>query len=65
MDRVSMINRIGTKYLTTNIENGEYSYVVEAGSKAILQERVGHKIFYRVIVRKTRGKNHQYTKALL
>lgn len=44
MDRVSMINRIGTKYLTTNIENGEYSYVVEAGSKAILQERVGHKI---------------------
>lgn len=44
MDRVSMINRIGTKYLTTNIENGEYSYVVETGSKAILQERVGHKI---------------------
>lgn len=44
MDRVSMINRIGIKYLTTNIEDGEYSYVVEAGSKAILQERVGHKI---------------------
>ncbi|MCD7779286.1 MAG: SAM-dependent methyltransferase [Candidatus Gastranaerophilales bacterium] len=38
-----MIERIGSKYLTTNIEGGEYSYVVEAGSKAKLEKALGHK----------------------
>ena len=30
MDRVSMVNRIGVKYLTSNIEGGEFSYVHSA-----------------------------------
>ena len=44
MNRHDMIERIGSKYLTTNIEAGEYSYVVEAGSKAKLEQYVGHTI---------------------
>lgn len=36
MDRISMINRIGAQYLTSNIEGGEYSYVQAAGSKKAL-----------------------------
>lgn len=31
MDRVSMVNRIGVKYLTSNIEGGEFSYAQKAG----------------------------------
>ena len=41
MDRVSMVNRVGIKYLTTNIERGEYSYVQEAGSKEKLIQALG------------------------
>ncbi|MBR0540730.1 MAG: N-6 DNA methylase [Clostridia bacterium] len=41
MDRVSMVNRVGIKYLTTNIEGGEYSYVQEAGSKEKLIQALG------------------------
>lgn len=37
-----MIERVGSKYLTANIEGGEYSYVVEAGSKAKLEKALGH-----------------------
>ncbi len=44
MNRHEMIERIGCSYLTTNIEAGEYSYVVEAGSKAKLEQCVGHAI---------------------
>ncbi len=44
MNRHEMIERIGCKYLTTNIENGEYSYVLEAGSKAKLEQCVGHAV---------------------
>lgn len=43
MDRVSMVNRIGVDYLTSNIEGGEYSYVVEAGSKEKLTSLLGYK----------------------
>lgn len=39
-----MIDRIGKKYLTTNIEAGEYSYVQEAGSKDKLEKAVGHTV---------------------
>jgi len=39
-----MIERIGCQYLTTNIEDGEYSYVLEAGSKAKLEQCVGHPV---------------------
>ena len=44
MNRVEIINRIGIQYLTTNIENGEYSYVVEAGSKAKLEQYLGRAV---------------------
>lgn len=42
MDRVSIINTIGGKYHTTNIESGEYSYVAAAGSKTKLTKLLGH-----------------------
>ena len=44
MDRTKIINTIGIEYHTPNIENGEYSYVQEAGSKAKLEQIVGHTI---------------------
>lgn len=44
MNRHDMIERIGVDYLTTNIEAGEYSYVKEAGSKAVLEKAVGHPV---------------------
>ena len=42
MDRVAMVNRIGSKYMTSNIEGGEYSYVQEAGSKEKLTSVLGY-----------------------
>ncbi len=39
-----MIERIGSSYLTSNIEAGEYSYVVEAGSKAKLEQCLGREV---------------------
>ena len=44
MQRFDIIKIIGEKYHTPNIENGEYSYVQEAGSKEKLETLVGHKI---------------------
>ena len=37
-----MINRIGTQYLTSNIEGGEYSYIQEAGSRENLKNKLGY-----------------------
>ena len=37
-----MCNRIGDKYMTSNIEGGEYSYVQEAGSKENLYKALGY-----------------------
>lgn len=42
--RHDMIERIGSSYLTSNIEAGEYSYVVEAGSKAKLEQCLGREV---------------------
>ena len=42
MDRVSMCNRIGNEYKTSNIEGGEYSYVQAAGSKEKLVKALGY-----------------------
>lgn len=42
MDRVSIVNRIGQQYMTSNIENGEYSYVQAAGSKEKLIQVLGY-----------------------
>lgn len=44
MNRYEMIERIGSKYMTSNIEGGEYSYVQEAGSKASLEKKVGRPV---------------------
>ena len=42
MDRVSMCNRIGNEFKTSNIESGEYSYVQAAGSKEKLIHAIGY-----------------------
>ena len=42
MDRVSMCNRIGNAYKTSNIESGEYSYVQAAGSREKLIQALGY-----------------------
>ncbi|MCM1009056.1 MAG: SAM-dependent methyltransferase [Ruminococcus flavefaciens] len=42
MNRIDMIERIGKKYLTANIENDEYSYVQAARGKEELEKAVGH-----------------------
>lgn len=42
MDRVSMCNRIGNAYKTSNIEGGEYSYVQAAGSREKLIQALGY-----------------------
>ena len=42
MDRVSMVNRVGIQYLTSNIEGGEYSYIQEAGSREKLIRFLGY-----------------------
>lgn len=44
MNRHNMIERIGSSYLTSNIEAGEYSYVVEAGSKVKLEQCLGRAV---------------------
>lgn len=41
MTRHNIIQTIGSSYLTSNIEGGEYSYVKEAGSKAKLKKALG------------------------
>lgn len=53
MDRTSIINCIGTKYHTSNIENGEYSYVKAAGSKKNLIKALGGHVpdHYRLDIR--------------
>lgn len=44
MDRTSIINRIGIEYHTSNIENGEYSYIKAAGSKKNLIKALGGRV---------------------
>lgn len=56
MDRVAIINRIGNKYNTANIEGGEYSYVAAAGSKAKLTKLLGHEYkHYKLDIRFEKG----------
>lgn len=53
MDRTTIINRIGIEYHTSNIENGEYSYVKAAGSKKNLIKALGGHVpaHYRLDIR--------------
>jgi type I restriction-modification system DNA methylase subunit len=39
-----MIERIGNAYMTSNIEDGEYSYIQEAGSRTNLENALGRSI---------------------
>ena len=41
MERITIIDTVGRSYLTSNIENGEYSYVQEAGSMKKLSSALG------------------------
>lgn len=52
MTRHDMIQRIGNSYMTSNIEGGEYSYIQEAGSKANLENALGHSVsHYKLDIR--------------
>lgn len=44
MTRHDMIERIGNAYMTSNIEDGEYSYIQEAGSRKNLENALGRSI---------------------
>ena len=44
MTRYDMIKRVGSTYMTTNIECGEYSYIQEAGTKEKLEKAVNHQV---------------------
>lgn len=56
MTRHDMIECIGSTYVTSNIEGGEYSYVQAAGSKAELEKLVGHPIeHYKLDIRFEKG----------
>lgn len=44
MTRHDMIEHIGSGYMTSNIEDGEYSYIQEAGSRANLEKVLGRSI---------------------
>lgn len=44
MIRHDIVNRIGSKFLTTNIENDEWSYVQAAKDRDTLEKMVGHKV---------------------
>ena len=43
MNRVSMVNRIGEQYLTSNIEGGEFSYAKAAGGMDKLTKKLGRR----------------------
>ena len=43
MKRIEIINAVGIKYLTENIENGEFSYAKAAGTLADLERKLGRK----------------------
>ena len=44
MNRQKIVETIGARYMTANIEEDEYSYAKVAGSKAKLEELVGHPV---------------------
>lgn len=44
MTRHDIVSRIGSQYLTANIEEDEFSYAKDAGSKAALEAKVGHSV---------------------
>lgn len=44
MTRHDIVSRIGSQYLTANIEEDEYSYAKDAGTKAELERIAGHSV---------------------
>lgn len=52
MNRYEITQRIGSTFLTSNIEGGEYSYVKAAGSKDRLKKALGHDFtHYKIDIR--------------
>lgn len=49
MQRKDMIDRVGSKYHNSNVENGEYSYIKEAGSKENLTRAVGKELKHQFL----------------
>ncbi|MBQ7276202.1 MAG: N-6 DNA methylase [Bacilli bacterium] len=44
MQRLEIVQRVGQQFVTSNIEGGEYSYVLAAGSRELLEKAVGHRV---------------------
>lgn len=44
MLRHEIVNIVGTEFLTSNIESGEFSYVQAAGGRTQLEKKVGHTV---------------------
>lgn len=42
MERIAIINTIGSQYVTSNTEEGEYNYINAAGSRKKLEKLLGH-----------------------
>lgn len=47
-----MADIIGKKYLTTNVENDEWSFAKDAGTKAELEKLLGHKAEHIIVDRR-------------
>ena len=52
MTRQDMADIIGKKYLTTNVENDEWSFAKDAGTKAELEKLLGHKAEHIIVDRR-------------
>ena len=52
MTRQDMVDTIGKKYLTTNVENDEWSFAKDAGTKAELEKLLGHKAEHIIVDRR-------------
>lgn len=57
MNRTQIVNIIGSQYLTANIEEDEYSYVKEAGSREALETAVGRSIKHFKLDRRFEDEN--------
>ena len=44
MERIDIVECIGKKYLVSNIENGEYSYIKVSGNKENLEKSLNKKV---------------------
>ena len=52
MTRQEMVEIIGKEYLTVNVENDEWSFARDAGTKAALEKLLGHKADHIIVDRR-------------